>query len=375
MHIFIKYEYSYIYGTSLAAFILLDAKGGEVSFFMALCTNCGKELNEITGRLGPAKWYRNSEYIHYCLECQQRYYDAIARVAGETLGLFYCCIAFNVPMNPRAAAEPKKGSVGSWISYLDALSSLGLCGGDSPKGFLDGVTDISSTFGIKLGKKELIKAAEVESGRGTSAQRNRWGRGNRETPYCEADYDELDRIYKALSGDLVTAGGRLNSKQEFILQNCARWTLEMQKYINAGETTKAKQLNDMIQTNLASENLRKKDERPLENFRIDDVVAKFQAAGLMKGGMILPVEGVQKALAKYITRKKYPYTLDAGDQILLNVINDSRANDGLAEYGALPSRLSLEDTGEFADNPTDEEKEIFKALGLFRENTGSGQSG
>ena len=102
-------------------------------------------------------------------------------------------------------------------------------------------------------------------------------------PYTSEDYNEFDRIYNALCADF---GGEDNvsAKQQLILRNVAKWTKQMNDAAELGQIDKAKKLSSMIQENLASENLRKKDTKPVEDLRLDGIVDRLEKAGLMKNG-------------------------------------------------------------------------------------------
>lgn len=203
---------------------------------------------------------------------------------------------------------------------------------------------------------------------GTPQQRERWGSGGTKNPYTDDDYDELDRIFKALSSDLMASGG-LTTKQDFILQNCAKWTLEMQKATENGDFTQAKKLNDIIQSNLSSENLRKKDARPAEALRIDGVVDALEKAGLLKDGKQCSPDKMFQIL--FGRPPKYAYTKDAAEKVLLSIINRTRSNDGLPELAMLPEEdLLTDELGEFAKEPNNAECEAYNKLGLIRDARG-----
>ena len=85
----------------------------------------------------------------------------------------------------------------------------------------------------------------------------------------------------------------------------------------------------------------------------------------MKNGKLLSYEKLLDKLRG--DTPKYPYTKDAADQMLLYIINTSRANDGMPEFSILPDEYRLEDEhGEFAKTPSDKEKEAYEKLGIIR---------
>lgn len=303
------------------------------------------------------------------LTAQQERYDAIARATSDSLALFYCCIAFDRPFD--MLAVPKEPDVGEkWIAYLDnlRLKKLDTRRGE-PLGFLDGLTDITKIFGEGLSAGEFTKAVGNEKSArnrkvGTAQQRKNWGENSAKNPYTSEDYDELDRIYEALASDLMAAGG-VSVKQEFILRDCAKMTLDRDKMRAIGQYDKAAKLNKMVQDNLSSEGLRKRDAKPIDDLRIDGIVDRLEKAGLLKNGKQCSPDEMFEIL--FHRRPKYSYTKDAAEQILLYMANTTRVNDGLSELPTLPPDMRLrDDLGEFAEAPDEQEKETYKELGIVK---------
>lgn len=303
------------------------------------------------------------------LTAQQERYDAIARATSDSLALFYCCIEFDRPFD--MLAVPKEPDVGEkWIAYLDnlRLKKLDTRRGE-PLGFLDGLTDITKIFGEGLSAGEFTKAVGNEKSArnrkvGTAQQRKNWGENSTKNPYTSEDYDELDRIYEALSSDLMAAGG-VSVKQEFILRDCAKMTLDRDKMRAIGQYDKAAKLNKMVQDNLSSEGLRKRDAKPIDDLRIDGIVDRLEKAGLLKNGKQCSPDEMFEIL--FHRRPKYSYTKDAAEQILLYIANTTRVNDGLSELPTLPPDMRLrDDLGEFAEEPDEQEKESYKELGIVK---------
>jgi hypothetical protein len=303
------------------------------------------------------------------LTAQQERYDAIARATSDSLALFYCCIEFDRPFD--MLAVPKEPDVGEkWVAYLDnlRLKKLDTRRGE-PLGFLDGLTDITKIFGEGLSAGEFTKAVGNEKSArnrkvGTAQQRKNWGENSAKNPYTSEDYDELDRIYEALASDLMAAGG-VSVKQEFILRDCAKMTLDRDKMRAIGQYDKAAKLNKMVQDNLSSEGLRKRDAKPIDDLRIDGIVDRLEKAGLLKNGKQCSPDEMFEIL--FHRRPKYSYTKDAAEQILLYMTNTTRVNDGLSELPTLPPDMRLrDDLGEFAEEPDEQEKESYKELGIVK---------
>lgn len=208
---------------------------------------------------------------------------------------------------------------------------------------------------------------------GTEEQRRIWGMGGERHPYTKEDYDRLDAKFEIYASRLVSAGG-YDEQQEETLRLCSRLSLEMEKCLDRGQYDEVSRLNKIIQDNLASENLRKKDEKPLEDLRIDSIVDKLEKAGLLQEGKILPLPELQKALLERLgalggkPSHKFPYTLDAADQMIHIIINTMRANDGYAEMTDYPDNTTFDENVacEFAEEPNADEMAAYEGLELVR---------
>nr|DAI48831.1 MAG TPA: hypothetical protein [Caudoviricetes sp.] len=303
------------------------------------------------------------------LDEQQEQYNALARETSDSLALFYCCIRFDVPFDLLAVSK-EAGSTHKWIDYCGNLRTKGLDEERGVKlGFLDGLTDIMKIFGERLSTGEFTKAVGNEKSArnrktGTEKQRKAWGINSMKNPYTAEDYAELDRIYEALSSDLMAAGG-VSVKQEFILRDCAKMTLDRDKMRAGGKYDQAAKLNKMIQDNLSSEGLRKKDAKPIDDIRIDSLVEALEKKGLLKNGK--PCEPDEMFQILFGRPCKYPYTRDAAEQMILINENRMRQNDGMSELVTLPESMRLDDAlGEFAEEPNEREMEAYAKLGLVK---------
>lgn len=310
---------------------------------------------------------------------QQARFDVLAEETSESLAYFYCCISFDVPFDMDAI--PRDESRDRWLAYVDNLRIKKLDVGPAGErlGFLDGLTDIVGIFGTNLKDGEFSKAVSAErSARrkkpGTERQRKTWGSGEIGKQYSTEDYNRLDELFATYSARLVSAGG-YDTQQEYILRLCSRMSLDMEKMLANGMIDKAQKLNKMIQDNLASENLRKKDEKPVEELRIDSIVDALEKAGMLKDGKILTLPELQKKLLERLgalggkPSHKYPYTLDAADQMIHIIVNTMRANDGLPEMTEFPDNTTFDENvaPEFADHPNSEEEKAYEGLELVRQ--------
>lgn len=300
---------------------------------------------------------------------EQERFEELAKATSESLAYFYCCIAFDVPFDLNAVPGIGDG-LERWSAYRDNLRIKGLDRENGKQlGFLDGLTDITAIFGERLSSGEFSRAVSQErSAReakaGTEKQRKVWGPGDAKKPYTNDDYKRLDELYNTYGSRLNSAGGP-DSQQEYILRLVARMSLDLEKALAAGATDKAQKLNKMIQENLASENLRKKDARPVDDVRIDGITDRLEKAGLLKNGKQCDPDEMFRIL--FGRAPKYAYTKDAAEQIILINENRMRNNDSMPELATLPDDMRLTDgLGEFAEEPNEQEKEAYEKLGLVR---------
>lgn len=299
---------------------------------------------------------------------QETWANRMADRVGPDLALFYACIVFNVPYQPDHVPEDNTGSH-FFREYLDNRKAAGEKTDDT---FWDGELDIMKVLGPPS-LPEPEPEEEPDSPQGTRTQQKNWGPASGGKRYTKAEYDRMDAIYASYSQRLESAGG-CDTQQEFILRLCSRMTLQMEEMLAKGAFDKAAKLNKMIQDNLASENLRKKDEKPVENVRVDNIMDALEKAGFLKQGKILSMREVQKLLLERLgalgghPSHIYPYTMDAADQMILAIVNTMRTNDGLPELAGLPDNLRLDQNvaPEFAPTPNDDEEEVYRRLGIVR---------
>ena len=120
----------------------------------------------------------------------------------------------------------------------------------------------------------------------------------------------------------------------------------------------------LIQENLASDNLRKRDAKPVEEVRLDGITERLEKAGLMRNGK--PVDPDTAFELLFHRRPKYSYTKDAAEQMLLAIINTSRINDSLPELSTLPDSARIkDDLHEFAEEPNELEKTAYEGFGYL----------
>lgn len=332
------------------------------------CRRCGAALNENNS------WERADGISPYCADCEESIYEQLSQEAGYSLGLYYGCLKFDVPCEPLLiqsdfAADSFEGAGQRWNWYLNKLveeDKYTKKGGEI-RTFVDGVTNILKIFGKNFTEKDFGEYVRHERERlaklpGTPAQREQWGMG-----YTSAEYDELDRQYQNRLASYK--GWTITPQMEDTLIKVVKWNLQVDKLMALNKYKEASSIQSMVEKLLASENMRKRDERPTEQMRIDALVEYLEHAGLMKNGMLLSYDETVKALWDgFIGKRKYDYTIDSCDAMILAIVNAGRKNDGLDPLLSLPKDLMVVDErGEFATEASAQEIENMRYVGMMKE--------
>lgn len=334
--------------------------------------NCRKSSDGITG------------YAPLCIDCEEKWLADIAQVQGVYEGLFSACIAFNVPCVPRVLDGVDLTAIDSpWKAYLRLLKDNDEYSIDEiPRGFTSGVKSIFGIFGNDLSHKDFaarikqeIAKIQVERKRkqqeeerlrkerenqvGTDEQRTFWGtlpiyKGLNWT--CEI-YNECDR---QLNNRLESLKGITITPQiENTLMLVAKNSVIYDHLMRQGYVKQALDVQKSIDLALSSEQLRKKDEKPQEHFRIDSQIMALERAGLFEDGKFLSYEETCKRLVGIARKKgKYDITLDMVDNMVLDYWNTMRKNSDQMATEELPEELEVvDDFEECAKEATDSEIE------------------
>ena len=335
------------------------------------CHRCGAELTDENSRPVSSE-YSQTGYSHLCVDCEQLYFDNIAAVIGNSLALFICCAAFCVPCLPDVtkgfAFNTEKEA---WISYLNVLGEKGLAvkNEEDIATFFDGEIDIRRIFGKNTTEKDFAKYIQAENEYGTFAQRKQWGTKPifKDIPMTAQVYNDLDRQYEIRKSSYP--GQTLNAQQENTLRKVARNDVIYEYCMSNGLVKHAMDAQKLSDSMLAAEQMRKKDEKPVENYRFDSQIVALEKAGLYEDGKFLNFEDTRKVLQEnFLCRKKYPYSLDTADQILHDFISTTRANADQYTDAELPPDLLQEDVnGEYEPTETPEEIERRRFAGLIKQ--------
>ena len=332
---------------------------------VVLCSVCGEELNTKNSR----------EYATVCYDCQTEHFKRLEERNGSSIALFITCAAFNVPMEPLVIPEGFfENAVDPWREYLGLLDqSEKAVKNGSYREFFDGVCDLRKIFGKELSQRDFAKYIEIEKRRlaalpGTEEQREMWGVVDlyKSYPMTSEIYDELDRQYGFRVSEFK--GQTLSLQQKDALIKVCKWNLTIDYLTRNGNVDVAQKLQKMVQVELESEQMRRKDEKPVEEFRIDALVNALEEAGFMESGDLLTYDELVEAMRDHhIKSKKYDYSLDVADQIILDVLNSMRANADMLTLTELPDELEVEDAyGEFEPEETEQEKKNKRYAGLTK---------
>ena len=322
------------------------------------CAVCGKELSESNSWKMPDKL--GIRYIPYCLSCQQKVFMWLSSCIGYKLAMFFMCAMMNIPYLPNLFSEIKtyQGEKGAWVGYIIAVRKADKERGGGYRGFENGVTDIKKAFksyNTLVVDDEMLSDEDYQNG--IKAQLDLWGAGPKDSPYTPEDYEILNKQYNALTEERPNR----NAQAELAIIRICKWTLEQEKLIAKKEYADAQKIGGLIEKEMASEELRKKDAKAQNMARLDDIVLAVERAGLN----IPDEEELLTLLANHSFHGKYGYCRDAADQMLLQIINASRWNEGQVELERLPEEMKIKDNlGEFADSQDSTERYLYKELQL-----------
>lgn len=275
------------------------------------------------------KKYKNIRYIN------------LTNLMGEDMARYCMCAAFNIAYFPDIDCV-------SFEDYEDQCQGRKFREGEA---------------------KELYENSNITE-EDQRRWRRQWGTGDKTRPYSVDDYIQLDQIFETYSARLEKSGG-MDEWQEDTLRSCSRMRLESDKCLAKGgkdNVDMASKLNKMIQEQLASEQLRKKDEKPIGVAQITGIV---QAMAKKYGiGSELTYEEAIEICSKWLVEHKYPHTMDAAEHMLLAIINTTRENNDMPLLGELPeeAKFPVSMVSEFEEKPSEAENEAYEYLNLKRKN-------
>ena len=259
-------------------------------------------------------------------------YTRLVSRLGHHLTLFCLCAVFDVPFDPETEAD-------SWDEYKS------LADGE----FIDGNIDVNSA---------LLAGMEL-SDRWTTI----WGDG-----FTEADYKQLDELYKTMTSQLDSTGG-IDRQQDDTARTCAIMALQRNKLFRKPDkdsVAMAKQLDQMIRDNLKDANMRKADILPSAQQRPDGFVDALRKKLGINIGEVTKDE-VMQAFFNWCRSKHYPETVDAEEHAMMAILRTMQKNDDLPEPSDLPSEFDFGPyAAQFEREPNEAEEEAYDYLGLVR---------
>lgn len=274
----------------------------------------------------------------YLNQAEIQRHERLKKTVGANMALYIMCAYHDVPFDPEAACP-------NWQTYLASI--------ETAQDFKDGVTDPNKA--MEEGLADMDRWLRV------------WGQGNEKKPYTVSDYRRMDEIYEKMTERRKATGG-FDGQQEDVFRFCARTAHQRDKLMATGnkdDIDSAKKLDKMIQDNLAAENLRKKDETPQAQIRIDSVVDRLNRVGLSPQ---MSYNDVMGAFAAWTGKpSRYGCSVDAADRALLTIINCTRGNSDMPLLPDLPDGESLTEYQQEFD-PTAQRREagIYSYLGIQR---------
>jgi hypothetical protein len=179
-------------------------------------------------------------------------------------------------------------------------------------------------------------------------------------------YAELDRQYENWCGRY--RGQTITPQLADSIVKICKWNMVTEHLVRIGEYVSAQKVQKMVDDLMASEQMRKKDEKPIETMRMDALVTALERDGAMEKGQFKSQTEVMEAFwNRYFKNRKYNYSIDAADHMIFDYYNNARINADLPPVSELPADLRLEDElGEFEPEPTEDEIKRERYAGLTK---------
>ena len=264
---------------------------------------------------------------------EEAVFSRLKTIIGRDMALYCICAVANVPYVSDNDAE-------SWTEYCELIS----------KGeFADGETDANTALLAGMPTQERWETV--------------WGDG-----YTEADYRQLDDLFKTMTAQLDSTGG-LDPQQQDTARTCARMALNRNKLIlnfrDKDSISTANTLDKMIRENLKDSNMRKADILPNAQQRPDGFVdALKKKFGLT---MEMTKDDVLQAFFTWCRSKHYPETIDAEEHAMMAILRTMQKNDDMPEPQALPQELDFgQYAAQFEEEPNEVEQDAYEYLGIVR---------
>lgn len=329
------------------------------------CSICGTPLTDENSR----------ENAYTCLDCENKRFKQLEEANGTSIALFLMCGMVNLPLEPMILPYKFAESEGDgkWERYCELLKEKGkLERHGKPRGFGDSVCDIREIFGSKMSYTDFSAYVEAQQEliteqEGTEEQREQWGtRPLWQNLDLTTDlYNELDRRFEAKISRYK--GINIDEVLSDTLKKLCRLELVQEYLISIGDVTSFDKIQKSIDSIQAAEQLRKKDEKPIENFKIDAQIKALEDAGLVEEGKFFDFDTTRKKLLNLTKSTKYNYPLDMVDQMIFGIKNNMKANANALMSTELSPDLVFEDTNnEFEKEESKDYLEKSKFVGSVK---------
>lgn len=328
------------------------------------CSICGKPLTDENSR----------ENAYTCLDCENKRFKQLEEANGTSIALFLMCGMVNLPLEPLILpykfAENKSNK---WEVYCNLLKEKGkLEKNGKLRGFNNGVCDIREIFGSKMSYTDFSAYVEAQQEliaeqEGTEEQREQWGTRPlwQKLDLTTDLYNELDRRFDAKISRYK--GITIDEVLSDTLKKLCRLELVQEYLISIGDVTSFDKIQKSIDSIQAAEQLRKKDEKPIENFKIDAQIKALEDAGLVEDGKFFDFDTTRKKLLNLTKSTKYNYPLDMVDQMIFGIKNNMMANANALMATELSPDLVFEDTNnEFEKKESEDYLEKTKFIGSVK---------
>lgn len=348
------------------------SKNAQINKAICRCRKCGVELIEDNCR---------SPEMLYCVDCESQTFEELEKQNGTCLAMYLSCARFDLPLYPMLLTDERgklkkeiETADNKWFAYLELLEESGKMEiNDRMATFQDGETYLLRIFGREMSEKTfgsfvINERKSLASKEGTQIQRETWGERPlyQNVPMTTEIYNELDKRYEARMARLK--GISIDEQLVDTQRKLCKMLLAQDHLLSLGDVAAFEKLQKAIDSIQAAEQLRKKDEKPIEEMRLDSLVLALENAGLMEGGELLTFdELIDVLMERFPKSKKYNYSIDVAQQVLLDIINSMRANADLMQLVDMPEEYRLVDEhGEFEPEETEQEKEAKRYLGLTK---------
>lgn len=328
------------------------------------CSICGTPLTAENSR----------ENAYTCLECENKRFKLLEEANGTSIALFLMCGMVNLPLEPMIIPKNfAESGNDKWVRYCELLKEKEkLEKHGKERNFTDGVCDIREIFGSKMSYTDFSAYVEAQQEliaeqEGTEEQREQWGIRPlwQDLELTTELYNELDRRFEAKISRYkeITIDEVLTDT----LKKLCRLELVQEYLISIGDVLSFDKIQKSIDSIQAAEQLRKKDEKPLENFKIDAQIKALEDAGLVEDGKFFDFDTTRKKLLKLTKSIKYNYPLDMVDQMIFGIKNNMMANANALMSTELSDDLVFEDTNnEFEETPDESYLEKSKFVGAVK---------